>query len=168
MNRALLEEVAAERDRQTLKWGNAPVESSVRGEVARFGELLIAYVMWAVTMTKMNSYDRARRRLIQVAAMALACVEFIDSEGKGKDRLKVEEQPPKYIRFTVDGLEFDYPDAAMMGDGNYPPFKVFDAERQSYVRGESMSSSIYCFMRREQAQAVADALNAAELYSDAG
>lgn len=48
-----------------------------------------------------------------------------------------------FAGLTVDGL--DYPDGVFAGDGTYPPFVVFDAGRQQYLRGE--------YATREQAQA---------------
>lgn len=69
-------EVAAERARQDEKWGGA--EHDDGHETAVFVQLIEDYAGWARVMAGMNSPDKARRRLIQVAALAVAAVESID------------------------------------------------------------------------------------------
>ena len=54
-------------------------------------------------------------------------------------------------RYIVDGHEFADPESAFLGDGEYPPFVVFDALAQQNLPGE--------YATREVAQDVADALN---------
>lgn len=39
-------------------------------------------------------------------------------------------------RYCVDGLEFDDPDAPYAGDGQFPPFVIFDIEKQENLPGE--------------------------------
>lgn len=43
--------------------------------------------------------------------------------------------PPRYPRYCVDGLEFDDPDSNYTGDGQFPPFVVFDVTRQENLPG---------------------------------
>lgn len=71
-----LEEVAIERQRQDGKWGGA--EHDDRHSTAEFVQLIEDYAGWARTMAGMNSPAKARNRLIQVAALAIAAVESID------------------------------------------------------------------------------------------
>ena len=72
----LLSEVSAERVRQDGKWGGA--EHDDDHTTADFVQLIQDYAGWARTMAGMQSYDKARNRLIQVAALAVAAVESID------------------------------------------------------------------------------------------
>jgi hypothetical protein len=69
----LLAEVAEERMRQDAKWGGA--EHDDEHSTAEFVQLIEDYAGWARTMAGMNSPEKAERRLIQVAALALAAVE---------------------------------------------------------------------------------------------
>lgn len=68
--------VALERVRQDEKWGGAPHDD--RHSTAEFVLLIEDYAGWARTMAGMGSLDKARRRLVQVAALAVACCEAID------------------------------------------------------------------------------------------
>jgi hypothetical protein len=54
-------------------------------------------------------------------------------------------------RFVVDGHESEDDDALLLGDGEYPPFLVFDTLRQQYVPGLHTS--------RAQAEAIAAYFN---------
>lgn len=69
-------EVATERNRQNEKWGGAIHDD--QHTTAHFADLLMAYASWAKAMHAMGSPDKARRRLIQVAALAVAAVESMD------------------------------------------------------------------------------------------
>ena len=55
------------------------------------------------------------------------------------------------MRYCVDGHEHDHPDANLCGDGQYPPFMVFDIEGQDWLPG--------VYITREAAQEEADRLN---------
>ena len=77
----ILAEVEGERDRQDAK-GTSREDG--QKSVQQFAEYISAYVSWAAMMEAMGSPDKARRRMIQVAAMAVACVEAMDArEGRG-------------------------------------------------------------------------------------
>lgn len=69
----LLAEVAQERMRQDAKWGGATHDDE--HSTAEFVQLIEDYAGWARTMAGMHSPEKAERRLIQVAALALAAVE---------------------------------------------------------------------------------------------
>ena len=71
-----IKEVIAERERQDDKWGGA--EHDDQHSTADFCRYIKNYTAWADQMADMGSPDKARRRLIQVAAMAVAAVESID------------------------------------------------------------------------------------------
>lgn len=78
-NRAMwtaLGDVAVERTRQDGKWGGTAHDDG--HTVADFAQLIEDYAGWARTMAGMASMAKARRRLIQVAALAVAAVESID------------------------------------------------------------------------------------------
>ena len=75
----VLNDVANERARQDIKWGGAVHDDE--HTVAEFVQLIEDYAGWARTMTGMDSMEKARNRLIQVAALAVAAVETIDRNG---------------------------------------------------------------------------------------
>ncbi len=68
-----LADVAEERARQDAKWGGA--EHDDHHTTADFVRLIEDYAGLARTMASMNSPEKAERRLIQVAALAVAAVE---------------------------------------------------------------------------------------------
>lgn len=72
----ILIEVRDERDRQDKKWGGP--EHDDKHTIAEFVQWIKDYAGWARMMASMLSYDKARKRLIQIAAMAVAAVELID------------------------------------------------------------------------------------------
>lgn len=72
----ILEEVYQERERQNKKWGGASHDDA--HTIQEFVQLIRDYAGWARVMGVMNSPDKARRRLVQVAALAVAAVESID------------------------------------------------------------------------------------------
>lgn len=53
-------------------------------------------------------------------------------------------------RYCIDGLEFDDPDAAFTGDGQFAPFVIFDIFEQMNLPGE--------FATRAEAEAALDKL----------
>lgn len=71
-----LRDVRAERQRQDEKWGGAQHDD--HHTVAEWAQLIEDYAGWARTMAGMNSPDKARRRLIQISALALAAAESLD------------------------------------------------------------------------------------------
>lgn len=75
ISQALLD-VAAERQRQDLKWGG-PDHDDMHS-TADFVQLIRDYAGWARTMAGMGSVEKTRRRLVQVAALAVAAVESLD------------------------------------------------------------------------------------------
>lgn len=76
MSETILAEVARERLRQDGKWGG-PTHDDTHS-TAEFVQWIEDYAGWARMMASMNSPDKARNRLIQVAALAVAAVESID------------------------------------------------------------------------------------------
>ena len=68
--------VAEERKRQDEKWGGAAHDD--QHDTATFVQLIEDYAGWARTMAGMGSHNKARNRLVQVAALAVAAVETID------------------------------------------------------------------------------------------
>jgi hypothetical protein len=72
----VLREVLAERGRQDDKWGGS-VNDDRKGPDDWHAHIA-DYNGWARNMARMGSLDKARRRLIQVAALATAAVEAID------------------------------------------------------------------------------------------
>lgn len=79
----VLSEVAAERQRQDEKWGGASHDD--QWNALDWHEMLDDYNAWARRMACMGSMDKARRRYVQLAAMAVAAVEAIDRKVSNKD-----------------------------------------------------------------------------------
>lgn len=73
-------EVAQERNRQDMKWGGAAHDD--HHTTAEFVGLIEDYAGWARVMAGMDNLEKARNRLIQVAALAVAAVESIDRKTK--------------------------------------------------------------------------------------
>jgi hypothetical protein len=69
-------DVLAERQRQDAKWGGPGHDD--HHTVAQWVELIQDYAGWARVMAGMDSHDKARRRLVQVSALALAAAESLD------------------------------------------------------------------------------------------
>lgn len=61
---------------------------------------------------------------------------------------RIAQKVPRYI---VDGHEFPDEESNLMADGEYPPFYVFDVDRQTNVIGH--------YPTREEAQRIADLFN---------
>jgi hypothetical protein len=76
-------EIMRERLRQDEKWGGAAHDD--HHTTADFVQLIQDYAGWARTMAGMNSPAKARIRLIQVAALAVAAIETIDRANTIKD-----------------------------------------------------------------------------------
>ena len=72
----ILHEVNTERSRQDGKWGGA--EQDDKWSAMDWHEMIADYNGWARRMAAMGSLDKARRRYIQIAALAVAAVEAID------------------------------------------------------------------------------------------
>lgn len=77
----VLGEVLEERERQDRKWGGPNHDD--QHDTATFVQLIEDYAGWARVMAGMDSADKARQRLIQVAALAVAAVEAIDRRALG-------------------------------------------------------------------------------------
>lgn len=78
---SIVNEITDERARQDEKWGGP--EHDDQHSTTEFCGFIQDYAAWARRMDQMNSPDKARRRLIQVAALAVAAVESIDRKNGG-------------------------------------------------------------------------------------
>lgn len=58
--------------------------------------------------------------------------------------------PKTTIRYCVDGLEFNDPDAPYAGDGQFPPFVIFDIAEQENLPGH--------YQTRQEAEEALDKL----------
>lgn len=72
----ILGEIRSERRRQNEKWGGP--EHDDQWTPLDWHEMIADYNGWARRMSAMGSLDKARRRYIQIAALAVAAVEAID------------------------------------------------------------------------------------------
>jgi len=71
----ILEEVKQERERQYDKWGT---EFDDEYTALDWHEMIADYNGWARRMAAMGSQDKARRRYIQIAALAVAAIAAMD------------------------------------------------------------------------------------------
>jgi len=74
----VLGEVEAERARQDGKWGGPANDDQYNP--LDWHEMIADYNGWARRMAAMGSLDRARKRYIQIAALAVAAVEAMDRQ----------------------------------------------------------------------------------------
>ncbi len=82
----VLEEIAAERQRQDGKWGGPDHDDQKSAN--DFVQHAQDYAGWARVMAGMGSLEKYRRRMMQVAALAVAAVQ-------ATDRALKRPQPPK-------------------------------------------------------------------------
>jgi hypothetical protein len=75
----VLAAVVAERARQDGKWGGAQVDDA-RKTPADWCLDIEAYNTWACQMYRMGSPDKYRRRMLQIAALAVAACESFDRQ----------------------------------------------------------------------------------------
>lgn len=80
--RPVLAEVAAERDRQDAKWGGPEHDDTLtNGNWTIWIDLLDEHALKAYSPDNSpEAYSNARRRFIEVAALAVAAVESLDRE----------------------------------------------------------------------------------------
>jgi hypothetical protein len=76
---AVLNEVAAERGRQDARWGGKNHDDW--HTTAEFAQWIQDYAGWARMKSLQMERAQARRRLIQVAALAVAAIESMDRRG---------------------------------------------------------------------------------------
>lgn len=74
---SIFNQIEQERRIQKMKWGD---DCDVNKPMSRFVELITTYSLWAKLMWEMQSPDKARRRMIQVATLAVAAVEEMDRQ----------------------------------------------------------------------------------------
>lgn len=74
--RNVLEQVFRERIRQDAKWGGAANDD--QWNPLDWHEMIADYNAWARRMACMGSFDKARNRYVQIAALAVAAVEALD------------------------------------------------------------------------------------------
>jgi hypothetical protein len=72
----VLADVAAERQRQIMKW--TETFNDDHWTPLDWHEMIADYNGWARRMATMGSTEKARNRYIQIAALAVAAVEAID------------------------------------------------------------------------------------------
>lgn len=97
-----------------------------------------------------DGYNAARDILGKVSRWSWTR-EVNDLQEAERAAAKGNPNPP----FVVDGHEFDDEDSNLAGDGNYPPFYIFDTARQQNLPGS--------YSKRENAQFIADKLNEASM-----
>lgn len=78
----VISEIFTERKRQDQKWGGASHDDN--HSTFEFVQWIKAYADWARMMFSMKSYNKTRKRLIQVAALAVAAIESLDRKYEKK------------------------------------------------------------------------------------
>lgn len=73
----VMNEIATERERQNKKFGG-PDADDQRKAPQDWCNDIEAYIAWARQMDRMGSPDKYRRRMMQVAALAVAACESFD------------------------------------------------------------------------------------------
>jgi hypothetical protein len=74
--RQVMLDVAAERGRQDAKWGGPAHDDTHAPEL--WIQLICDYAGWARVMAGMGNRERYRRRMVQVAALAVSAIEVLD------------------------------------------------------------------------------------------
>jgi hypothetical protein len=74
---AAILDVIAERKRQDAKWGG-PLSDDQRNHPSDWCRLIQDYAGWARTMASMDSSEKYRKRMVQIAALAVAAIESHD------------------------------------------------------------------------------------------
>jgi hypothetical protein len=83
VSKDILAEVAAERERQDGRWGGAEHDDEMTMDA--FAQLIADYAGWARVKAREGTFDEARQRLVQAAALAVAAVECLDREKAQRD-----------------------------------------------------------------------------------
>lgn len=81
----VLEEVSDERKRQISKGYDSIHDDSMKLFIDFISDIE-NYTAWCKQMYRMGSTDKARRRMVQIAALAVSAVEYID-----RNRMQVDE-----------------------------------------------------------------------------
>jgi hypothetical protein len=76
---SIYDEIKAERKRQDSKWGG-PAEDDAKKGLKAWCADIEAYNTWANQMARMGSPEKYRRRMMQVAALAVAACESYDRQ----------------------------------------------------------------------------------------
>jgi hypothetical protein len=79
----ILAEIAAERARQDGRWGGAEHDDDMTMDA--FAQLIADYAGWARVKAREGTFDEARLRLLQAAALAVAAIERLDRDMAGRD-----------------------------------------------------------------------------------
>ena len=74
----VLSEVARERERQDAKWGGPDHDNQLSPN--DWHDVIADYNAWARRMACLGSPEKANRRYIQIAALAVAAVQAIDRQ----------------------------------------------------------------------------------------
>lgn len=102
----ILSEIEKERARQDSKWGGASHDD--QHSTADFCRWIKNYAGWADQMADAHSFEKARNRLIQVAALAVAAVESIERRTMMRDVYVIKHIPTGlYVGFDEDFTKID-------------------------------------------------------------
>jgi hypothetical protein len=94
VRRDILQNLQTERDRQDEKWGG-PEADDARKTPADWVADINAYTAWAQQMYRMGDIGKYRRRMLQVAALAMAACESYERQRTAAVRRAIGAQPPE-------------------------------------------------------------------------
>ena len=76
MTSQVIVDIINERARQDSKWGGQPSDDKHTPE--KWVSLICDYAGWSRVLSGMGNYDKYRKRMVQVAALAVAAVQSLD------------------------------------------------------------------------------------------
>lgn len=150
---AVLEAVAAERARQDHKWGGPEADDARKTEIDWVADIQ-AYVAWACQMHRSGSPEKYRRRMMQVAALAVAACESYDRKAANAAFVQ-PGMAPAVTAWRLEWTEHKHNGRdRQWDDGRYGFSIVFDPDDDEDVRylatwGEGPED---CFSTLEDAQ----------------
>lgn len=77
---SILWEIERERQRQDGKWGGSTTDDQYTP--LDWHEMIADYNAWARRMAAMGSADKARKRYVQIAALAVAAIQSLDRQAE--------------------------------------------------------------------------------------
>lgn len=108
-------------------------------------------IEWRDASIRGETHPKGEVAIVTAARAALAAHDLQRQEAASR-AMRIEQGVPRYI---VDGREFPNEESNYMADGRYPPFVVFDVDKQENLPGE--------YGTRDEAEQVARANNEAQL-----
>lgn len=118
-----------------------PAEAAFWGVYKHDAEGLAAIVGDAHDEASAKAFAEQVARVIELEAQLIAAVNAMPSLFSSLVNVELDHSRAKRIeqgipRYVVDGHEFPNEESNFLGDGEYPPFVIFDVDRQENLPGE--------------------------------